>query len=397
MLTRDMLRYHVRHGSVQPRFVATDDAVLLQHAEALVQTVQDAVHTSLTREAVEETLAACLTPSVHLQVSRGLQKLLLDRCTFAEPEVDGPQIRSEVFARGTALLRDLPSGASCADFCTAWEAQLGPQPNLYADLPGARPLQDMKPLDPPGLLNRYNIAQVQGLVLACKHLTIRTPRGDLRALRRVLRWLKFCRLVAQVQRSDDGDWCLEITGPAEMFEHAKKYGLQLATFVPVVPLLSRYTLQAEVTLRPGAPWQLQLDESAPWVSPYTQKLGYAPPELQHIVKTFSDDAWQLDTQALPRAVGAQDMMLPDFTCRHVDGTRVHVELFHRWHQHALIQRLTQLAARPDTTVLLGIDKPLAARPLIAQALASHAAVPTFVFNTFPTAKRLRERLRAWEG
>ena len=395
MLTRDMLRYRVRCGEVRPTFIDPSDGVLLEQARMLLQIVRDAAARQQMRGAVDEALADCARPEIDLQVARGLRKLVADICQYAEPQGDAPALRAQWFAQATQDLRALPLDATRADYCARLAQTCGHVSHMYSDLPEARRLLDVKPLDPEDLLHRYNMAQVQGLVMACKRLHLRTPGGDLRAVRRVLRWLKFCRLVAQVQKQDDGAWHMDITGPADMFEHAKKYGLQLAMFVPVVPLLSDYVFEAEVALRPGTHWRLKLSPSAPWVSPHRRRLGAVPDELQHVVKTFADPDWQLDTQAAPRAVGAKDMMLPDFTCTHVRGQRVHVELFHRWHRHALVARIEQLRARPDDSMLLGIDKSLLGQATLAGALRDTSGVQTFVFNAFPTAKKLRASLQAW--
>ena len=395
MLTRDMLRYRVRRGEVKPAFIDPAQEDVLAYAQALLDQVSHAVALGRTRGEVDDNLAACAGPHLDLLLTRGLRKLVSDMCTYAEPSSDAPALRAQLMAQGTATLRALPIGATRADFCAQLHQACGSVPHLYSDLPQERLLTEVKTLDATTLLERYNMAQVQGLVMACKTLRITTSGGDLRAMRRVLRWLKFTRLVAEVQKRDDGTWHMEMTGPADMFEHAKKYGLQLAMFVPVVPLLANYLLEAEVALRPGASWQLKLSQSDPIVSPYNKRLGVMPKELQHIVKTFDDAYWRLDTHAAPLPVGAYDMMLPDFTCIHANGQRVHVELFHRWHRHALTARLRQLKDRPDTRILLGIDKSLAAHVALAESLPCQSAVQTFLFNAFPNAKKLRERLQSY--
>ncbi len=395
MLTRDMLRYRVRRGEVHPTFVDPGNVDLQAHGQALLEAVHAAAAEGHARGAVEEAQVACTGPNLDLQVARGLRKLVSDLCVYAEPEGDAPALRAELFVQGTRALRSLSPNATRADFCAHLANTCGKVSHMYSDLPQERLLLSVKPLDATDLLHRYNMAQVQGLVMACKHLHLRIAAGDLRAIRRVLRWLKFCRLVAKVQKQDDGTWYMDITGPADMFDNAKKYGLQLAMFVPVIPVLASYVLESEVALRPGATWQLKLTESSPWVSPHQRRLGAMPQELQHIVKTFAEADWQLDTHAAPRAVGAKDMMLPDFTCIHSSGQRVHVELFHRWHRGALVARLQQLRARPDNTMMLGIDKSLMGQAATAQALANASDVQTFIFNTFPNAKKLHTTLQAW--
>jgi predicted nuclease of restriction endonuclease-like RecB superfamily len=151
---------------------------------------------------------------------------------------------------------------------------------LYGDHPENRRLIEWKPIGAQQLLERYNLALVQGLVMKARRVEVRALAPD---LLRVRRWLKFCRLVSDV-KPEGNDWTIDVEGPAEILSMAKKYGLQLASFVGVVPVLGRYELSAEVVLGRGKPVLLQLDERSGLVSPHDVTLGYIPPEIEVIVK-----------------------------------------------------------------------------------------------------------------
>ena len=393
MLTRELLRYHVRKGLVRPRFVDST-APLMAHAERLLGAVHGAC--GHTRGAVEAQLADCLGGDVEPLIHRGLVKLVLDRCSFGEAPAEVSARRLALFAQSTAALRQLAPTDS-------WEALHRALPaapcidTLYEDLPEQRPLVEFRALQAAALLQRYNMALAQGLVIACDTFTLRTPDHSVLPLRRMLRWLKFCRLVAEVRRGDDGGWEVCITGPAAVLALAKAYGLQLANFLPAVPLLTQYTVEAQVQLRRGNPWRLLLTQDDPLVSPHGQALGHTPAEFTTLVNGFADSAWTLSTEVEPRAVGATGMMVPDLLFQHSGGRHTAVELFHRWHQHSLTQRLAQLATRPDAGVLLGIDRSLLRQEPVAEALAQHAAAVracTFEFTGFPTPRRLLAALNA---
>jgi predicted nuclease of restriction endonuclease-like RecB superfamily len=263
--------------------------------------------------------------------------------------------------------------------------------SLYADLPGSRRMIGWDALSPVELLDRYNLALAQGPLLGAKRLTLRARAPELLRVRKVLRWLKLCRLVAEVRR-DGEDWQLDIEGPGAVLALQKGYGLQLASFLTVVPVLERWSLAAEVERKRRAPVTLALDHRDPLVSPHPSALGHVPPEVATLAQGFADDAWALDLTPLPRHVGAAGLCVPDLLFRHRGtGREVALELFHAWHAGALDRRLEQLRTRPDPDLLLGVDRSLVKRTEARrQALEAHPQV--LLFNGFPSAKRLKERL-----
>ena len=386
MLTRDLLRYHVQRGNVRPRFIDPEDEALRQLAEKLVvlaTTLQGAPRCELV-EALNEagvTLAAPL-------IARGLIKLVVDRCVFAEPDETAPARRLKIFTAATLALRNLASDAPFAEYAAILRQTAG-EADLYSDLPANRPLLHFKTCTPLQLLQRYNMAQAQGLVLACRKLVVTTRSHDVLRVRRVLRWLKFCRLVADISHTG-ATWQFAITGPAAILILAKKYGLQLANFLPVVAVLDNYTLEAEVIWQREQVWHLTLTQDDPLVSPYLARLGYVPKEVEHVAQSFTDAEWQLDLAVEPRHVGPTGIMLPDFTFKHQTAGPVHVELFHRWHHHSLRQRLCELASRPDPQVVLGVDRALAADTDLQTLLKASPQV--LIFSGFPTVRRLRAYL-----
>jgi uncharacterized protein len=120
-----------------------------------------------------------------------------------------------------------------------------------------------------------------------------------------------------------------------------------------------------------------------------------PPEVAALAQGFQDDAWELDLTPLPRHTGATGLCVPDLTFRHrASGREVALELFHPWHAAPLSRRLSELQARPDPALLLGVDRALAKEAPGRQELEEHPQV--VLFNGFPSARRLRERLSRWD-
>jgi hypothetical protein len=170
----------------------------------------------------------------------------------------------------------------------------------------------------------------------------------------------------------------------------------LATFLPVVPVLRRYALEARIELPRREPLLLELDHKSPLVSPYDDALGHIPPEVAAIAGKFAEDAaWQLDLTPEPRHVGPSDVCVPDLTFRHRgNGAIVCFELFHRWHHHALERRVAALRSRPDPHLYLGVDRSLTRRPELSGALEGHPQV--MPFNLFPSEAKIREILQRFE-
>ena len=392
MLTRDLLLFRVREGRLRPSFIKREEPELLALAKELISELESA--RGNTRDDVEETLSLRAGAFSRPKVARGLVKLLLDRAQFDEAAEGISETRWQRFQVAAGILRTLPPDTTLE----AYEARLAealptPLPEvreaLYLDLPGRRRLLGWETLTPGELLDRYNLALAQGPLLGARRLTLRARAPELLRVRKLLRWLKFCRLVAEVRR-DGEDWALEVEGPGALLALQKKYGLQLASFLSVVPVLERWELVAEVEASARKRAALVLDHRDPLVSPLPSALGHIPAEVATLAAGFEDAAWELDLTPLPRHMGASGLCVPDLTFRHREsGREVALELFHAWHAGALARRLTELRTRSDTGLLLGVDRALA-KGEERQALEAHPQV--VLFNGFPSARRLLERL-----
>jgi hypothetical protein len=392
VLTRDLLLFRVRDGRLRPSFIKRDDPELLAIARELIAELEGGK--GQTRDDIEEALSLRAGAFSRPRIAKGLVKLLVDRALFDEATEGVAEARWERFQLAARVLRELPPDATVETYeARLTEALPTPLPEvreaLYVDLPGNRRLLGWETLTPADLLDRYNLALAQGPLMGARRLTLRARSPELLRVRKLLRWLKFCRLVAEVRR-DGEDWALEVEGPGALLSLQKKYGLQLATFLSVVPVLERWELTAEVEAHARRRAVLVLDYRDPLVSPLPTALGHIPEEVATLSQAFEDAAWELDLTPLPRHMGASGLCVPDLTFRHKEtGREVALELFHAWHAGALTRRLRELRSRPDAGLLLGVDRALA-KGEEREALEAHPQV--VLFNGFPSARRLLDRL-----
>lgn len=368
-------------------------------AQALLATAQAA--TGEERATIEDDLEERCAGFAAPKIAAGLVKLLVDRLEFEEPSEEAPALRKAAFDAGAKALRALADDATPAAF-EEKAAALAPLPlaalraKLYADLPAARRMLGWDELEARELLDRWNLAQVQGLVMRANRLEIKAIAPELKRVRRVLRWLKFCRLVAEVVPSG-ADWSIVVEGPAKILAMQKKYGLQLAQFVAAVPLLGKWQLSADIAFPHGRPARLVLDETAPLASPHERALGWIPEEIDVVAKKLAeaDGPWKLDLTPTPRTVGTGGLCVPDFTFKRRDGgATVFVEFFHRWHRHQLTRRLDDLRARPDPQLVLAVEDALLSDEELRATIEAHPQA--LVFKGFPSERKLRAMLATHE-
>lgn len=393
MLTRELLAFRRVQGKLRPTFVDVRDEGHLGLAAALVDTFRHAI--GETRGALDETLDAVVGESRKPKIARGLIKLLIDKSSFEEPGDAALALRRVAFAAGAAALRALPEEVPLAIYIERLTPTL-PAPladcrdHLYDDLAEHRRLVDAVLPTPRALLERYNLALAQGLAFYASSLRVRTGTQSPLELRRLLRWLKWSRLVADIRRDGD-EWALQVEGPGAMFDMQKKYGLQLATFLAAVPLLTRFTVEADVAVPRGVSGTLALDHKDPLCALDRTALGHIPPEIEAGLATLGDARWTVDPLPDLRHTGATGMCVPDFALHDRDtGTSLVVELFHRWHRRALLRRLDELTTRPDPGLALGVDLSLLKEDGLAARIEGHPQI--FTFNKFPSRRRLQPLL-----
>lgn len=402
MLTKDLIRCRLEKGVVRPRFIDTRDEALRRVAERLLAAYR--TQPPPTRGDVEEGVAGIISTCPDPLLARGLDKLLTDRCEFAIAAAhDYPSLRAAVFrVAGEVLRRGRLESAESYRAAVLERAgvvaRLG-EADLYADLPENERLVRFRDLGPQQLLERYNVGLVQALLLRASGLEVTVSSPEPAKMRRVLKYVRFFRLLARISpvADESGDvpgvapaLRLRIDGPASVLAESKRYGLQLACFFPALCALDAWSLDTQVDWK-GHPRRLCLSQASGLVSPYRNFSAYVPEEIRlfhdYFRRTVAD--WRITGETPFLHGGAQEMVFPDLSFSRADGTVCHLELFHRWHAGPLLDRLRLVGDRPALPLIIGVDQALVRDPAVEAALAGSAWFQGrgFVFRDYPTVEK----------
>lgn len=353
MLTGDLLLFRFSGGRFKIRFVDKHEPDLLLLAQSVIDCFADAAVKGLSRNQLDEALEL-YRHQKELKVVDGLIKILMDRTDFlSAQDINYPALREKIFSRSSSLL--LRCGGDIQKFQSAVSALSGGA-DFYGDLPGFEKIVSFPFIKPVELLERYNLALAQGMLFYARSLKIKVYDPEPAELRRMLKYLKFFRLLAEVVKVKKNALELDISGPFSLFGPTRKYALNLAVFFPAVVRLQQWKISAdlEVGNRKG---KFSLDDSSGLVSHYRNFSAYVPEEVKMFHRLFSEkvDDWKIvgDTPLLH--AGKQEFIIPDISFENIDGTVIHLELFHRWHKSQLHQRINSLSLH-DLPLILGIDR-----------------------------------------
>jgi predicted nuclease of restriction endonuclease-like RecB superfamily len=338
-----------------------------------------------------------------LKLTKGLNKIILDRCEFSQAEEhDYPERRKEIFLKAAKLLKKGFESyeAYYDEIITDNNAGRFASGDIFADLPENETLSKFKLIFPRELLERYNCAQVQSLLFNASEMEIKVSASEPAKLRRLFKYLKFFRLLADIERlktpakDKTQVMSMSISGPASMFENSRKYGLQLASFFPALCAMDKWQLKADVKLG-NKIYRLNLDESSNLVSHYHNFSAYIPEEVIMFHRLFKEkvDDWQIIGDTPFMKGKKQEVIFPDLNFQNNDGKIIHLELFHRWHRGALLKRLEFCEDNPELPLLLGVDRSLLKGELPdLLENSSYFQKKGFLFRDFPGVSRVKKLL-----
>ena len=356
MLKKEHILCKINSGNVKPGWFAPETPEHLECAATLISLYQQSAEYRMSADELAQLAKNAIDSSSLPKVSAGLNKLLLDRCEFkTADEFDYPALRRELFQKSAAMLKagSLPQPFADKD--------------IYGDLPGFEKIERFSPITPVELINHFNLAQAQALLIYAKSVTLKISDPDVSELRKVMKAVKFFRLLAQFVNA--GKNCVEITvsGPFALFGPTAKYAISLSALLPVVVNLKKWTLQAEIIFRERS-LKLKLNEKSRLHSTQRAFSTYLPEEIRLYHRHFAEKStdWQIVGNTPFLDAGNQEIIFPDLSFQSAaTGQIIHLELFHRWHSAQLQRRLELLKQHPELPLILGIDRSAADEKFLA--------------------------------
>ena len=357
MLKKEHILCKINSGNIKPRWFDPENPEHLECAATLISLYQQAVGSRMSADELAMLAKNAIDSSPLTAMSAGLNKLLLDRSEFkAAAELDYPELRRELFQKSAEMLK----------------AGVLPQPletpDIYGDLPGFEKIERISPVTPGELLDHFNLAQAQALLIYARTVTLKICDPDVSALRKVMKAVKFFRLLAKFVNS--GKNCVEInvSGPFALFGPTTKYAISLASLLPVVVNLKKWSLEAEILFRDRT-LKLKLNEKSRLTATRRAFSTYLPEEIRMYHRLFAEKStdWQIIGNTPFLDAGNQEIIFPDLSFQsNATGQIIHLELFHRWHAAQLQHRLELLSAHPELPLILGIDRAVADEDFLAR-------------------------------
>lgn len=312
----------------------------LSAAEQLLFAYRDA--TGRTRGELEEQLADLVGDGPGQLIHQGLAKLLEDRCDFeVAADVPPDQVREAVFR--TSAEHHASAGKAATPFdrdavltAVAGELHITPEQvdrALFADLKDEQRILKFDDCTPEFLLNRYNVALAQAILLRCVGMEIRVWNETPARFRKLFNAVKFHRLICTIRPADGTSYKLFLDGPLSLFSSTQKYGLQLAMFLPVLLQCKAFELRAEVRWGADKKEKVFTLTGSEGLRSHLPDFGvYTPREISNFETNFRDTIpdWLISNDPNPILVEGTTWV-PDFTLKHtVTGKVVHVEILGFW-------------------------------------------------------------------
>jgi uncharacterized protein len=369
MLTGKMVCVRYARDHLIPQFLQTDDPQWLQVAEQLLGIFRSSKGTS--RGQLEEEIDELFSDLPQPLIYAGLAKLLEDRSEF-EVQADLPpdQVRESAFQTATKkrqlLLEEVGKTFSREEILQDVAKQLDTttekvEASLFADLKSAQRLTEFRDTTPERLLERYNVALCQGILLRSTGVEIVIHKESPARYRQLFRQIKFHRLICEVEQIKAATYRLRLDGPLSLFNATQKYGRQLAFFLPTVLLCSEFDLKATVQ------WGVERKEK---VFHLTHKQGlashqaetgmYTPAEVAMFVEMFQKRItdWEIREETEVILLG-NSFWVPDFCLLHREsGRSVMLDILGFWRRSSVERHLKLLREHADRPFLLALSDQL---------------------------------------
>ncbi len=406
MLTGNLVRVRTSKARVIPLYLDRGDSTWLEAAESLLLIFREGVGT--TRGEIESEIDEMLGDDPKTLAHRGLAKVLEDRAEF-EMVADVPpdELREKVFSAAAAERLRLKAEGRRNEFrrdavLAKVGAEVGMAPDrlaasLFADLKDEARMLTFDDLDVQRLVDRYNVALAQAVLLRSTRMTAVVRRERPARYRQLFRWLKFHRLLFTVEGSMAEGYSIHIDGPLSLFSATKKYGFQMALFLPALLLCDDFRLDADLEWGPRRELRtFHLESNDGLISHYVDSGTYTPPELNAFVERFRQVApgWDVTEATDIVELGREGVWVPDYKFVHRrTGTDVFVDVLGFWKKSSLDRLMSLLPKHGPPRYLLAISEKLK----VDEEALGELAGPVLRFKEIPNAPEMAALLEGFVG
>lgn len=327
----------------------------------------------------------------------GIRKLLLDEAEFgAEPSLEPVQLRKLLFERASARRADATAEAPFSREAVVAEiaAEIGSsvpavEEALFADLKGAAKLTKLPRVTPAELVERYELAQVQGVLLRAVQVNVTVSCSRPEDYRALFHKLKFRQLLFRIEELPEGRFRLVVDGPFSLFDSVTKYGQKLALLVPALLGCDEVEIDAQVRWgaerkplgfktvlkkRAGEGAELGMREEISALVEATEKRG---------------GSWSVRHASALLNVPGVGLCIPDLIFESPGRPSVHFELLGYWSRDAVWKRLEWAEAAPERRVLFAVSSRLRVSEAVVDDDASSAL---YVFKGTMNPKAILDRV-----
>ena len=400
MLTPELVRARVVQGELVLNRLSPK---LRQRAQLLLDEylLLAREHVGSTRERLRAAWNLVPVTPGERRLAEGLLKLIEDAADFGnDVKLEPASLRRQVFLEASRQRQeaglDQPFDRQKALEVSAREHGVSAEAveeALYADLKGAQRLKSLAPLSSTALLERYELGQVQAVLLRAVDVVadvfFHSPLG----YRQLFNKLKFRRLLYQIETLERG-YRVRLDGPFSLFESVTKYGMQLALVFPA--LLECDELSLTASLRWGKARR-----------PVVFRLTHRGSSQDYPAPALTDEVERLKDQLSERARGwrittSQDVLdlpgvgvcVPDLVFEKRD-TRVYLEVLGYWSRDAVWRRV-EMAERGlrGAKVLFAVSSRLR---VSEEVLADSESAALYVFKGVMSPVQVLDRVEALAG
>jgi len=369
MLPFHLVRYQLDGNRVRIIYVKPESERYLKVAEDLINIYNE--HLNSPKLALTKSLSEYENTSVDYHIVRGLAKLLEDMSEFEVVSSIEPEILREKVFEYSRKHHPIVSEESRTHKITREKAlkelssDIGIQPYevakcMYADLEENRILTKIKSPPSPGwLLDRYNVALAQAMLYKANKMQIRIFRNIPTKYKLVFKFIKFYRLMHVIKGNNAEGYHITLDGPASMFRLSRKYGFQMALFLPALLHCDHWWMEAKLIMNDNNSCFFKLTDEFGLRSHYKDPGEFDSQLERKFAEKFDkiDTEWKLEREA--DIIDLKDtVMIPDFAFVHPDGRRAMMEIVGFWTPDYLKKKLSKLKRAGRSNMVIVVSEKL---------------------------------------